>query len=145
MFAVFEFIVTGTPSIMIAFDESRPPFTVKRPIDSNPSPTPPLAPPGRKPNTPGVNAASAYTLRPFKGRSMIRLFSTTPLNVAVVVSTAIAAPVTVTLSDNWPTCNDRFSSSFCCVAIDTDSTLYERKPDFSARSLYRPGGSGVTR
>ena len=88
MFAVLEFIETGTPSIMMAFEESRPPFMVKRPTDSNPSPTPPLPPAGRKPITPGVSAAKPNTLRPFKGKSIIRLFSTTPLKVAEVVSTS---------------------------------------------------------
>ncbi len=56
MLLVFEFIVTGTPSIMMALLESRPPLTVKMPIEWNPSVLIPLA--GRRANTPGVRAAS---------------------------------------------------------------------------------------
>ena len=45
--------------------------------------------------------------------NIIRLFSTTPLSVAVVVSTNCAPPVTVTDSDTAPTCRDTFTSAFC--------------------------------
>src|SRR5690606_34637144 len=52
MLLVFEFIVTGTPSIMMALLESRPPFTVKMPMEWNPSVLMPVA--GRRAKTPGV-------------------------------------------------------------------------------------------
>ena len=53
MLAVLEFMVTGTPSIMMALLESRPPLTVNRPMDSKPSPTPPLPDCGAHPEHAG--------------------------------------------------------------------------------------------
>ena len=60
--------------------------------------------------TPGARVASENGLRPFSGRSTIRLFSMVWLIVELVTSTAAAWPLTVTVSATAPVSSETSTS-----------------------------------
>ena len=89
---MFSALTLDTPSMATSEVALRPPL-----IDGD---DPPLFDVGA---TPGASVASENGLRPFSGRSTIRLFSMVWLIVELVTSTAAAWPLTVTVSAAAPT------------------------------------------
>ena len=73
--------------------------------------------------------------RPFKGRSTMRLFSTTALRVEEDGSIICAPAATSICCVTAPNSMRTFTVALCCVNSGTLSSTYSRNPGLFARRL----------